>query len=129
MISAGCCPTRPRAVADPKISALIRCRNEERGIGRLIDALRTQTIAESIEIVVIDSGSRDATLTEVRGRGLEPLEIQPEDFSYGRALNLAANSASAPLCVSISAHARPKDNGWELPTCIAWTYESYAQRM
>jgi glycosyltransferase involved in cell wall biosynthesis len=99
-------------VAEPAISALIRCRDEERGIGRLIDALRDQTIADSIEIVVIDSGSQDRTLEDVRSRGIDPLEIQPEEFSYGRALNLAANAATAPLCVAISAHARPKDSGW-----------------
>lgn len=112
MTSVACSPTRPSAVADPRISALIRCRNEEQGIGRLIDTLRAQTIAESIEIVVIDSGSRDRTLEEIRRRGLEPLEIRPKDFSYGGALNIAANAATAPLCVSISAHARPKDSGW-----------------
>jgi GT2 family glycosyltransferase len=99
-------------VAEPAISALIRCRDEERGIGRLIDALRNQTIADSIEIVVIDSGSQDRTLEEVRRREIEPLEIEPEEFSYGRALNLAANAATASLCVAISAHACPKDSGW-----------------
>lgn len=99
-------------MVDPAISALIRCRDEERGIDRLIDALRGQTIAGSIEIVVIDSGSQDRTLEKVRSRGIDPLEIQPEEFSYGRALNLAANAATAPLCVAISAHARPKDSGW-----------------
>lgn len=99
-------------MAEPAISALIRCRDEERGIGRLIDALRSQTIAPEIEIVVIDSGSRDRTLDEVRRRGLEPLQIRPDEFSYGRALNLAANAATAPLCVAISAHARPRDSAW-----------------
>ena len=61
MILAACSPTRQSAVADPTISALIRCRNEERGIGRLIDALRTQTIAESIEIVVIGPITPDSS--------------------------------------------------------------------
>ena len=50
----------------PQLSALIRCRDEVRGIGPLIDALRDQTISDSIEIVVVDSGSRDGTLEEVR---------------------------------------------------------------
>jgi len=99
-------------VSEPRLSALIRCRNEERGIGRLIDTLRAQTIAERIEIVVIDSGSRDRTIPEVRRRGLQPLALPPHQFTYGRALNLAAAAASAPLCVAISAHARPLDEGW-----------------
>jgi rhamnosyltransferase len=98
--------------AGPRLSALIRCRDEVRGIGALIDALRDQTISDSIEIVVIDSGSRDGTLEEVRRRGIEPLQIAREEFTYGHALNLAAAAARAPLCVAISAHACPQDSGW-----------------
>ncbi len=120
-------------MADSQLSALIRCRDEERGIGRLIDALRAQTIAESIEIVVIDSGSQDQTLAEVRRRGLDPLEIRPEEFTYGRALNLAANAASARLCVSISGHARPKDTEWAARMVAAFDDDrvacAFGQRM
>lgn len=96
----------------PLLSALIRCRDERRGIGRLIDALRGQTVAGRLEIVVIDSGSRDGSLEEARRRAVEPLEIAPASFSYGRALNLAAGAAAAPLCVAISAHTLPPDPGW-----------------
>lgn len=99
-------------MANPRLTALIRCRDEERGIGPLIDSLRSQTIADAIQIVVIDSGSRDGTVEEVRRRGLDPLHIGPEEFTYGRALNLAAAEAAAPICVSISAHVRLLDDGW-----------------
>jgi glycosyltransferase involved in cell wall biosynthesis len=99
-------------VTDPRLTALIRCRDEERGIGSLIDALRAQTMADAIQIVVIDSGSRDGTLDEVRRRGIEPLQIRPDEFTYGRALNLAAAEAAAPICLSISAHVRLPDNDW-----------------
>jgi rhamnosyltransferase len=99
-------------VSNPRLTALIRCRDEERDIGHVIDVLQAQTIADAIQIVVIDSGSRDATVAEVRRRGIEPMQIRPEDFTYGRALNLAAAEAGAPVCVSISAHALPTDEGW-----------------
>lgn len=120
-------------MADAQLSALIRCRDEEWGIGRLIDGLRAQTIADSIEIVVIDSGSRDGTVAEVRRRGLDPLQIRPEEFSYGRALNIAANVATAPLCLSISAHACPKDSGWAARMVAAFDDQrvacAFGQRM
>ncbi len=99
-------------MTDPRLTALIRCRDEERGIGLLIDTLRSQTIAEAIQIVVIDSGSRDRTVDEVRRRGIEPAQISPQDFTYGRALNLAAARSAAPICVSISAHVGLPDDGW-----------------
>jgi rhamnosyltransferase len=105
-------PGGPQPPPELELSALIRCRDEVRGIGRLIDALREQTIGDRIEIVVIDSGSRDGTLEEVRRRGVEPLCLPPERFTYGRSLNLAATAARARLCVAISAHAHPLDRGW-----------------
>lgn len=113
-------------MAEPQLSALIRCRDEERGIGSLIDMLRAQTISHSIEIVVVDSGSRDQTVAEVRRRGLEPLRIRPDEFTYGRALNMAAAVASAPVCVSISAHARPRDTGWAARMLSAFRDEQVA---
>jgi rhamnosyltransferase len=113
-------------VAEPRLTALIRCRDEERGIGPLIDGLRSQTIADSLEIVVIDSGSQDGTLDEVRRRGIKPLQIPSSEFTYGRALNLAAAAASAPLCLSISAHVRLLDNGWAGRVVDAFTDERVA---
>ena len=59
-------------MSGPRLSALVRCRDEVQGVGALLDALRAQTISESMEIVVIDSGSRDGSVDEVRKRGIEP---------------------------------------------------------
>ena len=94
----------------PAISALIRCRDEEQGIGPLIDTLRAQTVP--VELVVVDSGSRDGTLEEVRRRGIAPIEISPESFTFGHALNVAAAAATSDLCVAISAHALPESKEW-----------------
>lgn len=99
-------------MAEPRLTALIRCRDEERGIGPLIDSLRAQTMGEALEIVVIDSGSRDGTLAVLRGRNIEPLRMATADFTYGRALNVAAAAARAPICLSVSAHVRVLDDGW-----------------
>lgn len=96
--------------AGPQISFLVRCRDEAHAIGALLDVLAQQTVRG--EVVVVDSGSVDGTLEEVRARGIEPIEIAPREFTYGRALNLAAAAASAEACVAISAHAMPPDAGW-----------------
>lgn len=96
----------------PLVSALIRCRDEEAGIGPLLDSLRGQSIGDRAELVVIDSGSRDRTVEEILRRGVEPLRIPAAEFSYGRALNRAAEAAAAEICVAISAHALPPDPGW-----------------
>lgn len=92
--------------------ALVRARDEERGVGRLVDALRAQREVGEIEIVVVDSGSRDGTISELRRRGIEPIQIRPSQFTFGRAINIAAAASRAPVCVVISAHALPPDDSW-----------------
>jgi rhamnosyltransferase len=92
------------------ISALVRTRDEAAGIGKLIDALRSQAVP--VEIVVIDSGSTDGTIEALQARAIEPLAIGPGEFTYGRALNRAALAASGDVLVAISAHALPPDAEW-----------------
>ncbi|MGI8631483.1 MAG: glycosyltransferase [Solirubrobacterales bacterium] len=99
-------------MSEPALSALVRCRDEAVGIGRLLDGLAAQELDGGVEIVVVDSGSSDSTLDQVRRRGIVPTEIAPRLFTYGRALNLAAARARAPLCVAVSAHVALPDDGW-----------------
>ncbi len=44
-----------------QISVIIRCFNEDEHIGRLLSGIMQQTIPTD-EVVVVDSGSTDATL-------------------------------------------------------------------
>jgi glycosyltransferase involved in cell wall biosynthesis len=91
------------------VSALIRAREEVEGIGPLLDRLRAQTVPVE---PVVNSGSTDGTLAAVRSRGIEPLLVDANAFSYGRALNLSAVAASGDVLIAISAHAVPPDAGW-----------------
>ncbi|WP_200895198.1 MULTISPECIES: glycosyltransferase [unclassified Methanosarcina] len=45
-----------------KISIIIRCYNEEEHIGRLLSGITPQTVKD-VEIILVDSGSTDATLS------------------------------------------------------------------
>lgn len=89
---------------------VIRARDEARAIAETLDRLAAQTAAH--EVTVVDSGSRDATVAIARARGARILELAPERFSFGRALNLGASQARAPVIVALSADARPPDAGW-----------------
>src|SRR3954452_16840711 len=96
----------------PLASIVIRTKDEAASIGRLLDILRGQTIAERLELIVVDSGSTDGTVGIVRGRGIEPIEIPAASFTFGGALNTGCEAAGAPLIVALSAHAFPPDGGW-----------------
>lgn len=95
----------------PSCTVVIRCLNEERHIGRLLSGVLRQTV-EDVEIVVVDSGSTDATLSIASQYPTRILSISPDDFSFGRALNLGCRTARAPLLVLASAHVYPVYEDW-----------------
>lgn len=97
------------------VAVVIRARDEAAGIGRTLDLLAAQTLPH--DVVVVDSGSRDATVAIARARGARVLEISR--FTFGGALNTGTRATSAPIVVSLSAHAFPPDAEW-LARVAAW---------
>jgi len=95
----------------PKVSIIIRCLNEEKYIGRLLAGISEQDY-DNIEIVVVDSGSTDATLSIVSNYSCKVLKIKPEDFSFGYALNIGCKAASGDILLFASAHVYPLYKDW-----------------
>jgi glycosyltransferase involved in cell wall biosynthesis len=96
--------------SDPGATVIVRAKNEALAIGRALSALRSQTVPP--EIIVVDSGSTDGTLDIVRGVADQLIQITPDEFSFGRALNIGAEASSAPYVFALSAHCIPPDSGW-----------------
>jgi glycosyltransferase involved in cell wall biosynthesis len=94
-----------------RVSVIVRCLNEAAHIGRLLDGLGEQTRPPD-EIVVVDSGSTDATLEIAAQYPTKIVHIKPEDFSFGRALNLGCETASGDILVAVSAHVYPIYDSW-----------------
>lgn len=92
-------------------SLVIRCYNEEEHIGRLLSGMMHQTIQDA-EIIVVDSGSTDATLSIASRFPVTVVSIQPEEFSFGRSLNRGCAAASGEFIVIASAHVYPLCNDW-----------------
>src|SRR4030067_158290 len=72
--------------SDITVSILIRAKNEEKYIGKVLDAVFNQTY-KNIEVIVVDSGSTDKTLEIARKYPVNIYEIKPEDFTWGYSLN------------------------------------------
>lgn len=93
------------------ISVVVRTKNEEFWIGRCLRAVTLQDYPEK-EILVVDSGSADSTLDIVKDFNCTVIRMKPEEFTYGKALNLGFRSARGNFLVSLSAHCIPLNNKW-----------------
>ena len=92
-------------------SAVIRSHNEESHIGRLLTGIRQQTIRD-VEVILVDSGSTDSTVSIASQFGVRVLSIRPEEFSFGRSLNIGCRAATKDYLVVCSAHVYPVHKDW-----------------
>jgi glycosyltransferase involved in cell wall biosynthesis len=93
--------------ATPSASVVIRTKNEGAHLGRVLEALAGQDYAPGLEIVIVDSGSTDDTLSIARSHDVCLIEIRAEEFTYGRALNVGSQAARGEFLVNLSGHAIP----------------------
>lgn len=94
-----------------KCSIIVRCYNEEEHIGRLLTGIMEQTLRD-IEIIIVDSGSTDATLKIASRFPVRIVSIKPEEFSFGRSLNIGCEKAIGDFIVIASAHVYPIYKDW-----------------
>jgi len=95
------------------VSVIVRARDEAPSIGRCLDLVRGQRLdGRALELIVVDSGSRDETAAIARDHGAKVIEQPASAFSFGRALNLGCANAGGDLLVALSAHAFPRDELW-----------------
>ena len=90
---------------------VIRTYNEERHIGRLLSGILQQTVKD-VQIILVDSGSTDATVRIASRYPVEVVNIRPQDFTFGRSLNYGISHATADFVVFASAHVYPVYPDW-----------------
>lgn len=96
---------------EPRISIIVRVFNEARHLERLLLGIRQQPGAD-VEVVVVDSGSTDGSMAIAARFGARILTIRPEDFSFGRSLNIGVEAARGNLIVIASGHVFPVYPDW-----------------
>lgn len=94
----------------PRASVVVRAKNEEHTIERALRSLREQTV--EVEIIVVDSGSTDRTRDLAKPWCDLLIDVPSEQFTYGRALNIGASAASAPVHFALSAHCSADRRDW-----------------
>jgi rhamnosyltransferase len=109
----------------PKVSVIIRAKNEERHLGETLVAIQGQLFRD-YEVVLVDSGSADRTVEVASQYGARIVPIDPKDFTYGRALNLGVSRSNGQFLVSLSAHATPESSRWLGSLVSGFRYPSVA---
>lgn len=95
----------------PTVSIIIRAYNEEEHIGRLLTGISHQTVQDR-QVILVDSGSQDATVQIASQYPVNIVSISPQEFTFGRSLNLGIKQAEADLLVFASAHVYPVYPDW-----------------
>lgn len=96
------------------VSVVVRALNEEKWLDRALQACQSQVLDEGteLELILVDSGSTDRTVSIAKNRGCRIVHIRKADFTFGRSLNLGCAAARGDVLVFISAHCIPIDATW-----------------
>ena len=80
-------PKNPSKFKKLLVSFVIRTKNEEKLIGKVLKSLWDQTY-KNFEVIIVDSGSTDKTLEIVKKFPVKLIEIKPKEYNPSYALNL-----------------------------------------
>ena len=94
----------------PKISIIIRTKNEERWILKCLEQIKKQTLKE-YEIILVDNNSSDKTVEKANLAGVKKIFII-KNFLPGKALNLGIKNSLGEYIVCLSAHCIPTNKNW-----------------
>jgi glycosyltransferase involved in cell wall biosynthesis len=92
-------------------SLVIRAYNEEKHIARLLEGVKQQTVTD-VEIILVDSGSTDSTVSIAESFGAKVVHIPSAEFTFGRSLNFGIKAAAREFIVIASAHVYPVYPDW-----------------
>ena len=95
------------------VTVFIPTFNGEKYLERLLTAVESQDFAGTVEILIIDSGSTDATLEIIAAHpSVRLVQIPSRDFGHGKTRNLAASLARGTNIAFLSHDAVPVGVGW-----------------
>ncbi len=101
-----------------ELSVVIPVKDGERHLAALLDAVARE--APQAEVLVLDSGSEDASARIARDAGARVVEVDPGAFRHGPTRNLGAELTSGELICFLTQDAEP------LPGWLAAYREAFA---
>src|SRR4051794_18367893 len=95
------------------VSVVVPVKDGARYLRELLDAVFAQRDAApaGLDVLVVDSGSRDRSVAIARAAGATVLEIDPATFGHGRTRNLGAERTTGDVIAFLTQDATPVP-GW-----------------
>ena len=100
----------------PRVSLIIRTRNEEAWVGHCLDMVFAQDYPD-FEVILVDNNSTDHTLEVIRRYPITKL-VPIDAYKPGLALNLGIRASTGSLIACLSSHCIPQRTDW-LKTLVA----------
>src|SRR3954447_2717863 len=95
-----------------EVSVAIPVLNGARYLDEVLAAVRAQRVDREVELLVIDSGSTDASLEIAERHGARIHRIPKREFSHGGTRNLAMQLAEGEHVAFLTQDATPAHDGW-----------------
>src|SRR3984893_9787316 len=95
-----------------KTSILVLTKNEAHNIDACLKAVYSQGAVDPFEVILVDSGSTDATLEIARHFPVRIVQIPAENFHHAQTRNFAASLADGEILVFLVADATPVSDSW-----------------
>lgn len=86
--------------------------NGARDLREVLPLLRAQQFDGEVEIVAIDSGSRDDSVALLRAAGARVWQIEQREFGHGKTRNFGVRQSKGDFIVFLSQDARPVGLDW-----------------
>lgn len=103
----------PNSKKKVDVTVFIPTFNGEKYLSALLNSLENQDFPGDFEILVIDSGSTDATISIIEEfKKVKIVQIPQEDFGHGKTRNLGAKLARGTYVVFLTQDAIPSDKNW-----------------
>ncbi|MBC9927522.1 MULTISPECIES: glycosyltransferase family A protein [unclassified Leucobacter] len=112
-------------LSQPTLTVAILTYNGEDYLRQILESLRRQEYSHTIDVLVIDSGSTDATLDIVAEFDEARLVRIPNDeFGHGRTRNLAAQLATGEVIAYLTHDAVPVHPQWASEMVAPFAYST-----
>lgn len=97
---------------DPLISVVIPVFNGATWLEKGLEAIFSQSIAEKIEVIIIDSGSTDNSIQIAHRFPVRHYQIPPTEFNHGATRNMGVKLAKGKFITMTVQDACPVDQHW-----------------